>query len=137
MAIDVICELEIQRPRAEVAAYAADPDNTTSWYANIKAVEWETPRPLTVGTRLAFIASFLGRRLSYTYEIREFEPGEPPTSSRPGAASSTARIPVRIAGWSSTTTARTRRGAAVVVSCSIVDRLPLTREARHGCQRPS
>ena len=76
MAVDVICELEIQRPRAEVAAYAADPDNTTSWYANIKAVEWETPRPLTVGTRLAFIASFLGRRLSYTYEIREFEPGE-------------------------------------------------------------
>ena len=76
MAVDVVCELEIPRPRAEVAAYAADPDNTTSWYANIKAVEWQTPRPLTVGTRLAFIASFLGRRLSYTYEIRELEPGE-------------------------------------------------------------
>ena len=76
MGVDIVCELEIPRPRAEVAAYAADPDNTTSWYANIKAVEWETPRPLTVGSRLAFIATFLGRRLSYTYEIRELVPGE-------------------------------------------------------------
>jgi uncharacterized protein YndB with AHSA1/START domain len=76
VAVDVACELEIPRPREEVAAYAADPDHTTEWYANIKAVEWETPRPLAVGSRLAFVASFLGRRLSYTYEIRELVPGE-------------------------------------------------------------
>jgi uncharacterized protein YndB with AHSA1/START domain len=76
VAVDIVCELEIPRPRAEVAAYATDPDNTTSWYANIEAVEWETPRPLAVGSRLAFIASLLGRRLNYTYEIRELVPGE-------------------------------------------------------------
>jgi hypothetical protein len=74
--VDVVCELEIPRPRTEVAAYAADPGNTTSWYANIRAVEWETPPPLAVGSRLAFIATFLGRRLTYTYEIRELVPGE-------------------------------------------------------------
>ena len=74
--VDVSCAIEIPRPREEVAAYAADPDNTTSWYANIKAVEWQTPPPVGVGTRLAFVAKFLGRRLTYTYEVRELVPGE-------------------------------------------------------------
>jgi Polyketide cyclase / dehydrase and lipid transport len=74
--VDVRSELEIARPRAEVAAYAADPNNATAWYRNIKAVEWRTSPPLAVGSRIAFVAEFLGRRLAYTYEVREHVPGE-------------------------------------------------------------
>jgi uncharacterized protein YndB with AHSA1/START domain len=76
MAVDVVTTVEITRPRAEVAAFAADPDNATRWYQNIKSVEWETPRPVAVGSRVAFVASFLGRRLAYTYEVLELVPGE-------------------------------------------------------------
>jgi Polyketide cyclase / dehydrase and lipid transport len=76
VSVDVHSEIDISRPRAEVAGYASDPDNATAWYENIEAVEWKSPKPVAVGTRIAFVAKFLGRRLAYTYEVREHVPGE-------------------------------------------------------------
>ncbi len=75
MNVDVTTEIDINRPRAEVAEFAADPDNATTWYEDIKAVRWETPKPVQVGSRIAFEAQFLGRRLAYTYEVQALEPG--------------------------------------------------------------
>ncbi len=75
MTVDVETSIEIERPRQVVASYASDPDNATRWYADIEAVTWLTARPLTVGTEVAFVARFLGRRLSYTYEVVQMQPG--------------------------------------------------------------
>src|SRR5260370_24084433 len=76
MTVDVQTEIQVNRPRLEVAAYASDPDNATSWYQNITAVEWRSPKPLGVGSQIAFVARFLGRQLEYTYEVQELIPGE-------------------------------------------------------------
>jgi uncharacterized membrane protein len=76
MTVDVQTETLINRPRDEVAAYAADPTNAPQWYVNIKSVEWKTAPPVSLGSRLAFVAQFLGRRLEYTYEIVDLVPGE-------------------------------------------------------------
>lgn len=71
MSVDVTTTTVIARPRAEVFAYAVDPDHAPAWYANIQRAEWRTPPPLVVGSQIAFVARFLGRELAYTYEITE------------------------------------------------------------------
>ena len=69
--VDVEVHTTINRPRPDVAGYCCDPDHVTAWYANVKAVQWETDGPLTIGSRFRFTSQFLGRRLEYTYEVVE------------------------------------------------------------------
>jgi uncharacterized protein YndB with AHSA1/START domain len=76
MDVDVTVEREIARPRTEVAAYAGDPTNAPEWYANIRSVEWRTAPPVAVGSQMDFVATFLGRRLVYTYAVVDLVPGE-------------------------------------------------------------
>ena len=77
MAVDVETEIEIARDRARRSP-PTPPTRATRRRGtqNIKSVEWRTAPPLAVGSRIAFVATFLGRRLAYTYEVVEHVPGE-------------------------------------------------------------
>ena len=76
MTVDVRTEIDIDRPVDDVAAYAGDPTNAPQWYENIESVEWKTEPPVQVGSTLAFVARFLGRRLAYSYDVVDLVPGE-------------------------------------------------------------
>ena len=74
--VDIKTEITIHSPVENVSAYASDPDRAPEWYVNIKAADWISPKPLRLGTLIAFRAQFLGRELAYTYEVVEFLPGK-------------------------------------------------------------
>lgn len=75
MTVDVSTEIVIRRSREQVAAYSANPENAPAWYVNIKEVQWKSPPPMVLGSRIAFVATFLGRRLAYTYEVIDLQHG--------------------------------------------------------------
>lgn len=81
MDVDVTTEVVVARPRADVAAFATEPRNAPRWYTNIRSVELLTEPPVRVGSRMRFVATFLGRTIDYTYEVVELEPGERMTMS--------------------------------------------------------
>nr|WP_294692512.1 SRPBCC family protein [uncultured Friedmanniella sp.] len=74
--VDVSTEVVIDRPLPVVAGFAGDPMNAPGWYRNIESVTWLTDPPVRVGSALSFVAHFLGRRLAYTYEVVDYQPGQ-------------------------------------------------------------
>ena len=69
MNVDITAEVRVARPPAEVAAYMTDPEHDPEWIGGVSAVRMETPPPVAVGTRVARVAGFLGRRVEYVNEV--------------------------------------------------------------------
>jgi uncharacterized membrane protein len=76
MPVDIASEVVIARPRDDVAAFVAHPENATRWLESVKAVEWMPIGPLAIGSKVTHVTSVLGGSLTYTYEVLDHEPGE-------------------------------------------------------------
>lgn len=74
--VDVSTSIVIDRPLSLVAGYTMNPLNAPSWYQNIHSVRRLDENDFGVGSRTAFEATFLGRNLSYTYEVARFSENE-------------------------------------------------------------
>jgi uncharacterized membrane protein len=75
MSIDVIGEVHVRRPREQVGAYMSDPANDPEWIGGLREARLLGEGPLREGSRVARVASFMGRRVEYVNEITRLEPG--------------------------------------------------------------
>ena len=75
MAINVSAELLINTSKAEVAAYATNPDHDPVWISGIVEAKMLTDPPLAQGSQVERVASFLGKRIQYILEVVDWEPG--------------------------------------------------------------
>lgn len=72
--VDAATSIVIRRPLHEVAGSTMDPLNAPAWYRNISTARRLDEGSFGIGARAAFEARFLGRILSYTYEVKEYVP---------------------------------------------------------------
>jgi hypothetical protein len=42
----------------------------------LSPIVWRTEKPVKVGSKMDFVAEFLGRKLAYTYEVTELVPNQ-------------------------------------------------------------
>ena len=75
MSIDVLAEIHVRRPRDQVAAYMTDPGNDPEWIGGLREARLHGDGPLGEGSRVARVASFMGRRVEYVNEVTTLEPG--------------------------------------------------------------
>jgi uncharacterized protein YndB with AHSA1/START domain len=64
----------IRRPIAEVFSYVSDATNEPAWHTDAAEARPLTDGPIGVGSRIAYVFPFMGRRSTSIGEVVEFEP---------------------------------------------------------------
>lgn len=71
MSVDVLAQVEIERARAEVAAYMFDPRHDAEWTSGVVEARPLQAGPLRTGAKVERVSKFLGRRLEYLIEVTD------------------------------------------------------------------
>lgn len=72
--IEVVVDIEVDRPPDEVFAYWSDWSNNPQWQSGMRSCTWTSEPPLQVGSTYDQEASFLGRTIRTPFEVVEHEP---------------------------------------------------------------
>jgi hypothetical protein len=73
--IDVVTQLDVDRPAAQVFAFVSDQLNATRWQRGLHEVRRTTDGPIGVGSEHVFVRRFAGRRIESANRFVELEPG--------------------------------------------------------------
>ncbi len=73
MSVNVSTEIIIERDRGSIARFVTDPENDRSWIGGVVEAKRLDDGPIAVGSRVARVARFLGRRIEYTLKVVEQE----------------------------------------------------------------
>ena len=71
--ISIRNEIVINKPILEVSNYASDPENSIKWCKKIISVQWKTPKPIQLNSKISYKSKFMGTLISYTYEVVFFQ----------------------------------------------------------------
>jgi uncharacterized protein YndB with AHSA1/START domain len=74
MSVDVAAEVEIARPRTEVAALMFDPSQDARWTTGVVEVKPLQYGRLRAGAKVDRMTKFLGRRFEYRIEVVAADP---------------------------------------------------------------
>jgi len=72
--ITVERSIQIDKPAADIFAYASNYDNATQWQGGVESVEVEGGGS-QVGGKYTEVRKFLGREMRTTLEVTAYEPG--------------------------------------------------------------
>lgn len=72
---DIASSINIDHPADVVFDFLADMTNNPRWQRGQIGSEWTSPPPLALGSTYDQQARFLGRTITSSFEVTEFEPG--------------------------------------------------------------
>jgi uncharacterized membrane protein len=74
--VNIKAEIFIEKPILEVFEYISDPNNAIDWLKNTISIQWKTPKPVQLNSKIAVKTNYFGKEMFYMYEVVFIEEGK-------------------------------------------------------------
>jgi hypothetical protein len=62
-------EIVINKNIKEVSDFSGNPNNSMDWLSNVLSIQWKTPKPVQLNSKIAVKSKFVGREFFHIYEV--------------------------------------------------------------------